>query len=125
MVFNTPFNRDGLPPVCTPDQAIQLLLLGCVDGLVLNDIYIEKKFDAHSPEPSLKSEAEILENLKPHIFTCVDDPTLTASEKRDLIRRTYPHLETEKLKAALPDQGKINRKNVDDLINLARGTRTS
>ncbi|MCP9455886.1 MAG: hypothetical protein NNA18_07250 [Nitrospira sp.] len=43
MVLNTSFNRHGLPLVHTPKEAIDHLLWGCVDILVMDDFVITRK----------------------------------------------------------------------------------
>lgn len=43
LVLNTSFNRHGLPLVNSPVDAIQHLLWGCIDSLVIGDFIVKKK----------------------------------------------------------------------------------
>lgn len=43
-ILNTSFNKHGLPIVNTPQEAIEHLLWGCVDSLVIGNYYIERKY---------------------------------------------------------------------------------
>lgn len=44
-VLNTSFNRHGLPIVCTPEDAVEHLEMGCVDVLVMNNVIAERRRD--------------------------------------------------------------------------------
>lgn len=43
VLLNTSFNRHGLPIVHTPEEAVQHLLWGCVDELVMDTYMVKKK----------------------------------------------------------------------------------
>ena len=48
VLINTSFNRHGLPIVAAPSDALEHLVNGWVDGLVIGDWYVEKKPDSSS-----------------------------------------------------------------------------
>jgi carbamoyltransferase len=43
VILNTSFNKHGLPIVHSPEDAVNHLLWGCLDSLVLGNYYIERK----------------------------------------------------------------------------------
>ena len=43
VLLNTSFNKHGLPIVHTPEEAIEHLLWGCVDELVIENFLVKRK----------------------------------------------------------------------------------
>lgn len=54
MVLNTSFNRHGLPLVNTPAEAIDHLLWGCIDVLILEDYVIRRKVSVEDVDEHAK-----------------------------------------------------------------------
>ena len=59
MILNTSFNKHGLPIVCAPREAIDHLLWGCVDWLVIGPYLVRR---TGGPNPSPASASATLED---------------------------------------------------------------
>jgi carbamoyltransferase len=44
VILNTSFNKHGLPMIRAPSEAVDHLIWGCIDELVINDFVIHRKF---------------------------------------------------------------------------------
>lgn len=79
LILNAGFHRCGLPPVCTPNQALEHLCMGCVDVLALGDFLVERKFVPRGIYEETNPEARKILDLK---FMPVIDLAITGKRDR-------------------------------------------
>jgi carbamoyltransferase len=64
VVLNTSFNRHGLPTVCTPKQALDHLVWGCIDELFIGPFKVVRKFCKRKQgKEKIASEEELLRKM--------------------------------------------------------------
>ena len=89
MVLNTSFNRHGISTIATPRQAVEHLLSGSMDYLMIGDFIVSLSENRHLSEKvfeNLLSEDQLLEDMVSNRLELLDK--IGTTEQREFYRNS-------------------------------------